>query len=103
MAQVTLPQNLVLAFFWNAVKSELAHPKAVQTVFVHGEGQREVVESERKKIDSLIISVGMKGLEFNGIIVMELVIRAQDKNCQGTGDLPRKWQWWEGEEVSPGM
>lgn len=61
------------------------------------------MESERKKIDSLIISVGMKGLELNETIVMELVINAQDMSCQGTGDLPRKWQWWEGEEVSPGM
>lgn len=55
------------------------------------------MESERKKIDSLIISVGMKGLELNETIVMELVINAQDMSCQGTGDLPRKWQWWEGE------
>lgn len=51
---MTLPQNLLsaLGFFWNAVKFELVHPNAVQTVFVFGRGkvvERKVVETERKK------------------------------------------------------
>lgn len=53
---MTLPQNLlsalVLGFFWNPVKFELAHPRAVQTTFVFGHGkvvERKVVETERKK------------------------------------------------------
>lgn len=90
-----LPQNLlsalVLGFFWNAVKFELVHPKAAQTVLVFGHGKvvgRKVVETERKKQDSLIISVGMKGLELNEITAIDLLelvlmISAEDMNYQG--------------------
>lgn len=40
----------------------------------------------------------MKGLELNEILVTDilelvLMISAGDMNWQGTGDLPRKWQW----------
>lgn len=94
-------------FFWNAVKFELVHPKAVQTLFVFGHGkvrERKAVETERKNQDSLIISVGMKSLELNEILVMdllelELVVSAENMNYQGTGNLPREWQWWEGGEL----
>lgn len=54
VAHMTLPQNLpsalLLRFFWSAVKFELVHPKAVQTVFVFGHGkvvERKAVETEK--------------------------------------------------------
>lgn len=109
------PQNLlsalVLVFFWNTVKFELVPSKAVQTVFVFGRGKavvRKVVEIERKNYDNLIISVGMKGLELNEIIVIDLLelgllVSAEDMSCGGQGTFPGRGSGWEGGEVPPGM